>query len=90
MKPDTRARVDWLQSFGFDVVTVLIYAIYAGVYFGIYYGSPEYLYLLKLGIQLYVAIFMIVRFNPWAAHTHGALDKKIAFTSGVFLLLTLI
>ena len=53
--------------------------------------SPDYLESLESGLKYYVAIFLILRFNPWARDNKtdsAAFDRRVAFSAGTFLLLS--
>ena len=48
-------------------------------------------YLLKIDnyAKIYISLFLIWRFNPFRSHYEFTnLDRKIAFTSGIFILTT--
>ena len=51
---------------------------------------PSYLSFVEQALQLYVSIFLIIRFNPFTRDkvTFDQFDAKIAYTAGIFLLLT--
>ena len=56
----------------------------------IQYGS-EYLDFMREGLKIYVALFLIIKFNPFTNKTSFTqFDRRIAFQAGVFLLSTTI
>ena len=78
---------------------IYVYAIYASyvlimiAFTGIFYISPTYLLTLENWIKYYVIAFLLLRFNPWISNIkdrreNAEVDRKIAFSAGVFLLLT--
>jgi hypothetical protein len=55
--------------------------------------APVYSLNLQLFLRYYVCIFLILRFNPYTGNTKiskmdALIDRKVAFTSGIFLLLS--
>jgi len=78
-----------LQEEAFDFITYSTYILYAAVLFGISYSAPKYLYLLNTYVPIYVAFFLLIRFNDFR-HFKGftELDRKIAFSAGLFILLS--
>ena len=76
-----------------------IYGLYASyIMFGIALTgvvslSPEYLKTLEVILKYYVCAFLIIRFNPLVragpiTKEAAAFDRRVAFSAGVFLLLT--
>lgn len=64
------------------------YVLYALSLFSIYNKAPEYLSTLNVILKLYVSLFLIIRFNPFVKTTFTDFDRQIAFSSGIFLVLT--
>ena len=86
-----------LQSYGdkpihkhaFDVMIYGSYILYAIALTGVLSLNPQYLSTLEMVTQLYISLFLILRFNPLVKKsTMTQLDKKIAYSAGVFLLLS--
>ena len=72
----------------------LSYILFFIAFTGIVSISPEYLTTLDKILKFYTATFLIIRFNPFI--TIGGkscedleFDKKVAFTAGMFMFLTL-
>ena len=67
-----------------------IYAIlYIAVLFGSFHFAPEYLIYITSITKIYIALMLIYRFNPLTKKTSLSNDdKKMVFSSGVYLLLT--
>ena len=58
-------------------------------YIGISASAPKYLDSLDYYIRIYICLFLIWRFNPLRSHYEFTdLDRKIAFSAGVFVLTT--
>ena len=48
----------------------------------------QYLNTLDTYMKFYVSIFLIIRFNPFTRNKFNDLDRRFAFTSGMFILTT--
>lgn len=68
------------------------YVVFGLALTGIVKIDPAYMSTLESILKYYVAIFLIIRFNPFTNPEHktqrGKFDGQIAYTAGVFLLLT--
>jgi hypothetical protein len=51
--------------------------------------APQYLTHLLYFTKIYVSLFLVYRFNPFRNVEFTELDRKIAFSAGVFLLATI-
>jgi hypothetical protein len=60
--------------------------------FGIAYNYLEHISILKFILKLYISIVLIINFNPFIKYNKSDIqqrfDRKLAFTAGIFLLLT--
>jgi hypothetical protein len=72
----------------FDIVVYVTWILYIVIALGLSANAPQYLYILHTFIKLYVSFFLIYRFNPFRRVKLTALDAKIAFSAGLFLLTT--
>ena len=73
------------------LITSFIYITYTLILFsilGLTEKGDEYLNTLNSYMKIYVSIFLIIRFNPFTKTTFNELDRKFAFTSGMFILTT--
>lgn len=77
-----------IQEKIFYIIVIMSYLLYGLMFAGLYSKAPRYLYLLKMGIKIYVSLFLMIRFNPYAKTTFTEFDRKIAYTAGIFLFLT--
>lgn len=71
----------------------LSYLLFAVAYTGVIIVSPDYLQSLNTFIKYYVSLFLVIRFNPFIDHSlhnnkTASFDRRIAFSAGLFLLLT--
>lgn len=66
--------------------------LYIVAFIGLSFNAPKYLLLLQEIMKIYISIILILRFNPYYKiefnKNNYEFDRKIAFSSGVFLLLT--
>lgn len=77
------------QDRSFDLILYISYFLLFISYIGISVSAPKYLDSLDYYIRVYVCLFLIWRFNPLRSHYEFTdLDRKIAFSAGVFLLTT--
>lgn len=76
------------QEFLFDLVLYSTYFLYILASLGLFAAAPEYLSTLDKYTKMYVALFLIYRFNPFSNSKFTSLDKKIGFSAGFFILTT--
>ncbi len=76
----------------FNYMLYISYILFIVAFTGIYSVDPTYLKGLNMLIKIYVSLFLILRFNPYfEIKTNGdtrEFDRTIAFSAGIFLLLT--
>ena len=73
-----------------DFVFYFSYFLYFLFVIGFANNAPEYLIPLNYYVQIYVSLFLLIRFNPFSKFKFTELDKKIAFTGGLFIISTTI
>jgi len=55
-------------------------------YIGIWQLAPSYLEILRTVIQVYISLFLIIRFNPYVLRPNfSELDRNVAFNAGIFV-----
>ena len=84
-------KINTITSFQlkmYNTIRLMSYVIYFLALFGITLINPALLNNLESFIQIYISLFLIYRFNPFTSITFNELDRKIAFSAGVFLLMT--
>ena len=76
----------------FNWAIIAIYVLTIAAMLGISSTAPEYLYILRAGIQIYVGLFLLYRFHPFRTdkNNFSELDRKVAYTAGVFIITTTI
>jgi len=72
----------------FDIVVYITYFLIILAALGISQYAPTYLNDLDYYVKIYVSLFLIIRFNPFIRLKFTELDRKITFTSGLFLITT--
>ena len=79
-----------IQETIYDYAIYGSYILYFLALFGITNYAPAYLEWLKNAIKIYISVLLIWRFNPFSQKRENLsrFDRKIVFTSAVFLLLT--
>ena len=77
-----------LQITIFNYIIFFSYALFFIAFFGIWASAPNYLDDLQYWTKIYVSLFLIWRFNWFRKVQFTELDKKIAFSAGLFLLTT--
>jgi hypothetical protein len=81
-------KIHKAQDKFFDLFIILSYISYGLILLGVSTQKPEYLIYLDNIIQVYISLFLIIRFNPFRKLTFTNLDRKIAFSAGLFLFTT--
>lgn len=76
------------QEVVFKYAFYMNYLLYFIVAFGLSTTAPQYLSTLDYFIKLYVSLFLIYRFNPFRKVVFTDLDRKIAFSAGIFVFAT--
>jgi cytochrome c biogenesis protein CcdA len=66
----------------------LSYLLYIVAFFQIGTYNPKYLDLLEQYMKYYVTGFLLLRFNPFTKTQFTEFDRRVVFSSAVFLLTT--
>lgn len=77
-----------IQYHAFDTFIVITYLTYGLLMLGVLTSAPSYMEYLDYGVKIYVSLFLIWRFNMFQKVRFSELDRKIAFSAGMFLLAT--
>ena len=67
-----------------------LYVLYIITVFNLAYfkSVTAYLPLIQDGLKYFVILFLLIRFNPYTNEKYTEFDKKIIFSSSIFLLST--
>jgi len=75
----------------FSISIFFIHAVYLAIFFGIVIFDEKYIRIFSTLIQLWVCIFLIIRFFPYyKTHILTSLDVNIIFYCATFLLLNVV
>ena len=77
-----------VQNRGFDIFIFISWMLYFAVLLGVSVNAPSYLNNVDYYAKIYVSLFLLYRFNVFRKITFTELDRKIAFSAGVFLFAT--
>jgi hypothetical protein len=67
----------------------IIYILYAFSIFGVWSQAPDYLNTVKYFFQIFIGLLLVLFNNPlYRKHKFRPIDRKIAFSAGIFLLTT--
>lgn len=84
-----KADIHLWQERIFDIFVYITYALILISSLGLSETAPKYLKTLDYYVRVYICLFLIWRFNPLRTHYEFTdLDRKIAFSAGVFILTT--
>ena len=75
----------------YNSIIYIWFILYVLSVFGIYNNAPKYLLSLDFYLKLYIGIFLVIRYNPVFPFIKNKIedfDKKLIFSSGMFILLT--
>jgi len=79
--------IELYQAFNYYIA--FSYFIYIAVLLGVFTTVPQYVTVLNSFIKISIAFILLYKFNPLQHnYTLTKFDKKIVFSSGVYLLLT--
>jgi cytochrome c biogenesis protein CcdA len=75
----------------FNIVIYLSYTLLILSSLGFSQSAPKYYEILDYYLKIYICLFLIWRFHPFRSYYEFTdLDRKIAFSSGLFILTTTI
>jgi hypothetical protein len=77
-----------VQSNFFYIFILTNYLSYIALAIGIKIISPDSLNTLDYYTKIYISLFLLFRFNPFRKIEFNELDRKIAFSAGIFLITT--
>jgi hypothetical protein len=78
-----------IQEKVFDIFVIISYILVIASYLGLSIEAKPLLLKIDNYVKIYICLFLIWRFNPLRSrYEFTNLDRKIAFTSGIFILTT--
>jgi len=69
----------------FTVATICLNIGYAAVIFGLHEDYAKYLDTLDFWIKVYIALYLLWRFNPLYPLTFNDFDRRVVFAAGLFM-----
>jgi hypothetical protein len=76
------------QSTAFNYIIFASYFLYGAAALGLFAKAPQYLSSLDYYVKIYVCLFLVIRFNPLRKIQFTDLDRRIAFSAGLYILTT--
>lgn len=76
------------QNTGFNIFIGTSYLLYILFAVGLFASAPQYIEKLDYYVKIYISLFLLWRFNPFRDLKFTDLDRKIAFSAGMFLFTT--
>ena len=84
-------KIHNIQNTFFDIFLYISYILIFISAIGFSEKAPKYLAIIDYYLKIYICIFLIWRFNPLRSNIEFTdLDRKIAFSAGLFILTTTI
>jgi hypothetical protein len=85
----SKSNLHEAQSNFFNLFIYISYALLFISALGISQTAPKYLDYMEYYIRIYICLFLMWRFNPLREkYEFTELDRKIAFSAGLFILTT--
>ena len=81
-------KLHHFQEFFFNIFILLTYILIFLSALGLSSHASTYLNEMGYYVRIYICLFLIWRFNPFRHITFTDLDRKIAFSAGLFILTT--
>jgi hypothetical protein len=79
-----------IQNTIFNYIIFISYFLYFLIALGVSSTAPQYLENIQYWVKIYVSLFLIYRFNFLRKIQFTELDRKVAFSAGLFLFTTTI
>jgi cytochrome c biogenesis protein CcdA len=76
------------QNTAFTIFIILSYVLYGLFAVGLSQNAPKYLDTLDYYVKIYISLFLLWRFNMFRKVEFTELDRKIAFSAGLFVFTT--
>jgi hypothetical protein len=77
-----------IQEKIFNIVIITNYILYFAIILGVSINAPTYLASLDYYVKMYISGFLLLRFNPFRKVEFTDLDRKIVFSSAIFIFTT--
>ena len=77
-----------LQEYAFLIFIFLSYLLISLSILKLSTHADKYLFILDYYAKIYICLYLIIRFNPFVKTEFTNHDRRVAFSSGLFLLST--
>ena len=84
---DVTDAITWHEE-AFHVTVYMSYALYIIAFTGILSFNPQYLSTLETIIKYYIAIILLIRFNPYVNRKVTQFDKHLVFEAAMLLFIS--
>ena len=71
----------------FNIISYVIIVLYGIIFFGLWKSAPQYLNKFIMFFNLFIAIVLIILFNPLRDTVFLPIHKKIVFSAGLAMLI---
>lgn len=78
------------QTNVFNISIIVTYLLYFLIFFRLSDSAPKYLGILDKVFKTYIALFLVIRFNPLRKIEFTDLDRRVSFSAGLFILTTFV
>jgi hypothetical protein len=70
---------------------IAIHVVYGLVFLGVFSKVPQYVYIWKIAVQVFLCIFLMYRYHPFKKeYKFNSIDAKLIFGSALLLLINII
>ena len=81
-------KIHKFQENAFNLFIIISYTLIFITFFGFSQKAPKILGLIDYYVRIYICLFLIWRFHPFKKVEFTNLDRKIAFSAGLFIFTT--
>ena len=74
-----------IHHYVFNTSVAFLHIVYVAVAFGFLDKEPDYLETIDYSVKVFIALFLLWRFNPWARIAFSDFDRRVVFSAGMFL-----
>ena len=81
-------KIHKFQENAFNLFIIISYTLIFVTFFGFSQKAPKILGFIDYYVRIYICLFLIWRFHPFKKIEFTNLDRKIAFSAGLFIFTT--
>jgi len=85
-----REKIDGVKTYIFVGIISTIHLLYFLLFFGVTYVNPSYVKDLSIFIQVFICLFLAVRFHPFRKYSISKFDAMVIFSSASILFTNLV